>query len=67
MHKTASEKDQRLLSTVVQLRHWLSEAERDASISVDIINLQAIRDAAHAIQVPFARLFDSFSDISRLF
>ncbi|VDD91132.1 unnamed protein product [Enterobius vermicularis] len=50
VHKTASEKDQRLLSTVVQLRHWLSEAERDASISVDIINLQAIRDAAHAIQ-----------------
>lgn len=45
-----SRKEQALMNSVVQLRHWLAETERDAGVTVDIIDVQAIRDTINQMQ-----------------
>lgn len=46
-----SHKEHALLNSIVQLRHWLAETERDAGLTVDIIDVQAVRDSVNHMQV----------------
>lgn len=39
------------MDSIVQFNHWLYEIERDASITVDIIDVQGIRSAVNKMQV----------------
>lgn len=48
---TLPAKEQALMDAVVHMGHWLNETERDASLTVDIIDLDAQRDAANHMQV----------------
>ncbi|VDK43703.1 unnamed protein product [Anisakis simplex] len=45
-----SHKEHTLLNSIVQLRHWLAETERDAALTVDLIDVQAIRDSVNQMQ-----------------
>uniref|UniRef100_F1KPP3 Dystrophin-1 n=1 Tax=Ascaris suum TaxID=6253 RepID=F1KPP3_ASCSU len=45
-----SHKEHALLNSIVQLRHWLAETERDAGLTVDIIDVQAVRDSVNHMQ-----------------
>ncbi|KAK0429407.1 hypothetical protein QR680_011365 [Steinernema hermaphroditum] len=38
------------MDVVVQMRHWVFETERDASATVDVSNVNAIREAANKMQ-----------------
>uniref|UniRef100_A0A915ACG1 Dystrophin n=1 Tax=Parascaris univalens TaxID=6257 RepID=A0A915ACG1_PARUN len=45
-----SHNEHALLNSIVQLRHWLAETERDAGLTIDIIDVQAVRDSVSHMQ-----------------
>lgn len=47
-----SPKSREQMSAIVQLRHWLSDMRREADHTVDIADIQAIKEAIRGQQVP---------------
>lgn len=48
-----SSKDRQLTDNIVHIGHWLTETERDASLTVDLADLESIRNAIIHMQVFF--------------
>ena len=49
------------MGALVQMRHWLSDMQREAGHTVDLVDIQAIKDAVRGQQVRSLLPCPSFS------
>uniref|UniRef100_A0A1I8EJT8 Calponin-homology (CH) domain-containing protein n=1 Tax=Wuchereria bancrofti TaxID=6293 RepID=A0A1I8EJT8_WUCBA len=61
-----SSKERLLMDTIVHMGHWLTETERDASLTVDLADSESIRNAAIQMQAFIDQLKMRHLDLIRI-
>ncbi|KAM3720398.1 Dystrophin-1 [Dirofilaria immitis] len=61
-----STKERLLMDNVIHIGHWLTETERDASLTVDLANLESIRNAITHMQAFIDQLKIRHLDLLRI-